>query len=43
MTRKLIPNTHDTIFKAMYRGLDDNNENVELNSEIKEDFLNYLI
>lgn len=41
MTRKLIPNTHDTIFKAMYRGLDDNNENVELNSEIKEDFLNF--
>ena len=41
MEKKLVPNTNDTIFKAMYRGLDDNNENAELNLEIKKDFLEF--
>lgn len=37
--KKLNPNLYDTIFKAMFRGLDDNNEDQDLNLEIKKDFL----
>ncbi len=39
MKKKLNPNLYDTIFKAMFRGLDDNNEDESLNLEIKKDFL----
>lgn len=31
MKKKLNPNLCDTIFKAMFRGLDDNNEDESLN------------